>query len=96
MKDNNGFTPLMIATWNSHDAIVEYLLQNGADMHLRDWEHKTCLHVAVEKRDVEILEILLKYADKYLMNCGDKDHRTPLHYASYKGYKKVIRTQYSV
>ena len=31
---NNGFTPVLIATENGHFDLVDYLIDNGADLNL--------------------------------------------------------------
>ena len=35
-KDDNGWTPLHHAAWNSHKEIIELLIAAGADMNAKD------------------------------------------------------------
>ena len=90
MKDRNGFTPLMTAVFNGQEDVVNFLIRNGANTQLRDWNLKTCLHVAVERKQTNILNILVTNGEKYLINSGDEDYKTPLHYAARDGNKEVI------
>ena len=47
--DKKGTTPLMIATQNNHPNTVAFLIQQGADVTLKDHEDKTALDWAKEK-----------------------------------------------
>lgn len=79
IQDNNGNTPLLIATKEETDLtniqMIKYLLDNGADVNIRDIDLNTPLHNASGYSDV-ILEWLLKYnAD---VNVKNKYGVTPL------------------
>ncbi|RHZ43334.1 ankyrin repeat domain-containing protein [Aspergillus thermomutatus] len=44
---NDRRTPLMLAVYSRNDAVVEQLLQHGARLDARDWNHATALHWAL-------------------------------------------------
>ena len=46
-KDNNGNTPLMHATWNGSEGIVQYLIDVGADIKARDKYGRDALIIAI-------------------------------------------------
>ena len=46
---DNGCTPLIKATLNSHDKVVSVLVKYRADASLKDDDNKTALDVAMEK-----------------------------------------------
>lgn len=45
---DNGNRPLHIAAQNGHDAIVAYLVQNGAELDAQNGKGNTALHMAIE------------------------------------------------
>jgi ankyrin repeat protein len=62
-RTENGWTALMLASYNSHKDIVEFLLSKGAILDVRDKVGQTALMAAVsaEKPDIEIIQLLLKF-----------------------------------
>ncbi|XP_004349793.2 hypothetical protein CAOG_01273 [Capsaspora owczarzaki ATCC 30864] len=64
-----GLTPLQMASFFGHTAVVDLLLQNGADPNLQDKEGETPLHRAAMSDRREILQLLLKHnADVTIRN----------------------------
>lgn len=65
-RDEDGRTPLMLASRHHHDDVVEYLLSRGADASLRDNNGRTALDLAHEglngsefwKRDAKTFSLL--------------------------------------
>lgn len=56
----SAITPLMKASWDGELAIVEYLLEKGANVNARDTEsHGTALANAVRREHVDIVKALL-------------------------------------
>jgi ankyrin repeat protein len=87
----DGFYPLGLAAFFGHRAIVEFLLQNGADVSLsaRNAQKVTALHGAVARRDVEIVKMLLEAG-------ADADARqergfVPLHDAAANGSAPLVK-----
>ena len=91
-KDEDGWTPLIIATRQSNNPeIIETLLANGANVNAKKKDGRTALMLAVAARytdNPEIVEILLKNnAD---VNVKDEDGYTPLMLAADVGDAKLI------
>ncbi|MBG83445.1 MAG: hypothetical protein CMJ40_02740, partial [Phycisphaerae bacterium] len=67
-RDDNGWTPLMMASEsNTHPAVIEALLKAGADVHVHDTkqDHWTPLMVAAAKNsNPKVIELLLKSGAK--------------------------------
>ena len=45
-RDEDGYTPLHLATIAGNKVIAKYLIQRGADIHARDNEKHTAIHWA--------------------------------------------------
>jgi len=69
LEDSNGMTVLMHASWKGHSAVVQYLLNQGADPNGGNHEHDyTCLHFAGLAGSPDICRMLLE--------AGAKPHHT--------------------
>ena len=55
-----GPSPLMCAVKRGHHYAVKFLLQQGSPIELRDFNHRTCLHVAVYSSETETLKTLIQ------------------------------------
>ena len=66
------YTPLMIAVFHKKRDIVNYLLDNGADVNkhigLGDYKGLTALHLAIITNNIEITEDLLKRNTVFMKN----------------------------
>ena len=60
LKDDNGFTALIMAVNNNHIETVRYLMEKGADINIADNYNRTAAFIASEKQYNEILELLEK------------------------------------
>jgi ankyrin repeat protein len=74
-------TPLLIASANGHDKIVEILIQNGADVAIRDEREATALHHAAQSGHSSIVEMLIKAGCD--LDALDKNRWTPVMNACY-------------
>ena len=83
-KDGN--TPLHIAANWGHKECVEALLQLDAPTILWNSAGKTALHVACEKRHMQIAKMI----GKDTLLATDKDGNTPLHIAAARGHKECV------
>ncbi len=88
---DSGWTPLHYAVAKGRKDRILELLQSGATTLERNNKGATPLHLAAQKDDVEIVELLLQ-DDRapYLMKCTDMDGRTPFHLAVLSGPKLVV------
>jgi hypothetical protein len=78
-KDENGGTPLQVATYEGHKETVELLIANGADVNAKETFGGTPLHSAAYVGLKEIAKLLLaKGAD---VNAKDFKGDTPLDWA---------------
>eukprot|EP00731_Ephydatia_muelleri_P020724 Em0013g451a len=84
--------PKALSVWSSgspvfagynHLDVVEYLLQNGADVNAKDKGGLIPLHNAASYGHVDVAGLLIKY-NSY-MNATDRWNFTPLHEAAQKG-----------
>ncbi|XP_075891284.1 ankyrin repeat domain-containing protein 22 [Nelusetta ayraudi] len=57
-EKSSGDTPLIAACRRGKVKVVEYLLKNGADVHLTNQKQRTCLHY-VSKRTFSLLDYLM-------------------------------------
>ena len=70
-----GPSPLMCAVKRGRDSAVKYLLQQGSPIELRDFNHRTCLHVAVYSSEAETLKTLIQVRNfKRFDTNRPKDH----------------------
>lgn len=80
----------MFAVWKGQNEIVSFLIDQGAEMDVIDTTHaKNLVHLVIEEGHVSTLKLLFEKGAKSLINNGDKDYRTPLHYASQVGNIEV-------
>jgi uncharacterized protein len=59
-KNHRGYSPLMIAVYNSNQEVSELLLERGADPNSSDLSGNTILMGAAFKGNVEMVGLLLK------------------------------------
>jgi ankyrin repeat protein len=74
-------TPLLIASANGHDKVVQILLENGADITIKDEREATALHHAAQSGHTNIVDMLIRAGCD--LNACDKNNWTPLMNACY-------------
>jgi len=75
------------AVRNGETETVKRLIENGADVNARDYQHETPLHIASGRGNTEIAQLLIdKGAD---VNAQDDKQATPLHVAAHNGNIEV-------
>jgi ankyrin repeat protein len=57
-QDIAGFTPLMQAIWRNEIKMVQYLIDKGADINIKDYEGQSALYYADESKNKDVLDIL--------------------------------------
>jgi len=83
-----GRTLLHAAAGRGREVIVELLIDNGANVNVKDALAATPLHEAANIGDNELVELLIaKGAD---VNANDIYGSTPLHKAAHRGRKAVV------
>ncbi|XP_018592260.1 ankyrin repeat family A protein 2 [Scleropages formosus] len=88
LQDEEGFTPLMWAAAHGQIAVVEFLLQNGADPHILAKGRESALSLACSKGYTDIV--------KMLIDCGvdvneyDWNGGAPLLYAVHGNHVRCV------
>jgi ankyrin repeat protein len=80
---------LLAATFKTEPRMMQMLLDNGADVSIRDRWRMTPLLIATTKKDTEVLKILLQAQAKTAIQ--DDQGWTPVHIASSKGNTQVLK-----
>lgn len=93
-NDKDNFTPLLRAVWKGQDHVIEYLLDNGANIELTDSKSRSVMHLAVESGRNKTLKLLIQKGGERLVNRTDKNCKTPLHYAASSGNGEVMFTYF--
>ncbi|MHC1704037.1 MAG: ankyrin repeat domain-containing protein [Tenuifilaceae bacterium] len=87
-KDQNGTTPLHIASSGKQIEIQKFLLEKGADVNAQESDLSTPLHYAAVRNHKEgALLLIEKGAD---INALDNEKHTPLHLASQNGIMDIV------
>lgn len=58
-KDNDGWTPLLWASWSGLPQVVEELVAKGADVSVRDAQGNSALGLAAQRGNVAVVKMLL-------------------------------------
>eukprot|EP00439_Symbiodinium_sp_Y106_P053888 s269_g7.t1 len=89
LRDREGDTALMSASYHGHIEVVRLLLEAGADVDMADARDFTALHLASRCNHVEIVRLLLEAgADTDL---ADGEGCTALRLAALQGHVEVAR-----
>ena len=87
VRDDEGRTPLYWAALEDHKALLEMLIEKGADVCAENEVGQTPLYASVQRNvDLEIIELLLKNG------AGIKERWTPLHVAAAVGDKEAVES----
>ena len=86
-KDEDQYTALHRASYNGHKHIIEYLLNEGADIHSRTEDGWQPIHCACRWNKVEVASLLLQ--NEANINSLTNGHQTPLHLAACNNRSKA-------
>lgn len=87
--DGRHSTPLHFAAGYNRVAVVEFLLENGAEVHASDKGGLVPLHNACSYGHYEVTELLVKHGAN--VNVADLWKFTPLHEAAAKGKYEIVK-----
>jgi tankyrase len=87
--DGRHSTPLHFAAGYNRVGVVEFLLNNGADVHAKDKGGLVPLHNACSYGHYEVTELLVKHGAS--VNVSDLWKFTPLHEAAAKGKYEIVK-----
>lgn len=60
-SDNDGYTPLHLASWYGHEVVVQTLLENNASVDVQDFDGDTPLLNACRYKHLSVVKLLTKY-----------------------------------
>jgi ankyrin repeat protein len=69
--DESGYTPLQLATMNDNLGMVEKLLENGANICLKNEYEEDAIDIAISHSRKDILQV---FANKFLQNGDNENH----------------------
>lgn len=87
--DGRHSTPLHFASGYNRIAIVEFLLESGAEVHSSDKGGLVPIHNSASYGHFEVTELLIKYGAN--VNIADLWKFTPLHEAAAKGKYEIVK-----
>ncbi|MFC1547248.1 ankyrin repeat domain-containing protein [Candidatus Neomarinimicrobiota bacterium] len=88
-RDVKTRTPLQYAILNHHTDVARYLIEQNADINLKDKDNDSPLHYTGIFGNLEIAELLLAKGAASL-NEGNSRQMTPLHFACERGHAEVV------
>ncbi|KAJ2988012.1 hypothetical protein NUW58_g4199 [Xylaria curta] len=92
VEDSIGWTPLMIAaSVKDGDAIVDILLNRGADVNQTNHSGQTALHFVASKNNLELARKLLANKPPASSRVKDKRGQYPLHRAAAIGSTPMVK-----
>ena len=88
-RDENEWTPLMVAAFNGNEVVARVLIQHGANMHARDRRGYTPLHWAALNGFESVVRLLISKG--FERNSRSNFGWTALMQAATKGHTAVVR-----
>uniref|UniRef100_A0A8C1UES2 Ankyrin repeat domain 6 n=1 Tax=Cyprinus carpio TaxID=7962 RepID=A0A8C1UES2_CYPCA len=85
----NGRTPLHLAAYKGHIAVVRILLAAGCDLDIQDDGDQTALHRAAVVGNADVISALIQ--EGCALDRQDKDGNTALHEAVWHGFGQSVK-----
>uniref|UniRef100_A0A672NAG2 Ankyrin repeat domain-containing protein 6-like n=1 Tax=Sinocyclocheilus grahami TaxID=75366 RepID=A0A672NAG2_SINGR len=85
----NGRTPLHLAAYKSHIAVVRILLAAGCELDIQDDGDQTALHRATVVGNADVISALIQ--EGCALDRQDKDGNTALHEAAWHGFSQSVK-----
>lgn len=89
--DSNNDAPLHVAARHGDLACLQLLLHHGADICVVEEFGRTPLHCAVAQGHLDCVAYLLDVGGDSVLNAGDHDGDTALHYAALAGNESIVK-----
>ncbi len=83
LRDENGYSPLLLACARGNDSLAYLMITLGADVNTSNVRKETSLHLAVLSNNFTLVEHLLFFHANH--DVSDFEGFTPLHLAAYIG-----------
>lgn len=88
-KSDSGNTALKIASKKNHFELIDYLIEQGADVNSRSTRNRsTPLHAAAYRGHYEVVQLLLKHGAD--ISARNHNGNTPLSLAAKKNHARVV------
>jgi hypothetical protein len=84
-KDNEGYTPLHLACWNSHTETVRYLLKHKrcGDVNAASIYGSTALGMSAKNGNYTISKLIIKSTNENLLHLKDSNNFSPIDHAGF-------------
>ncbi len=89
VNNQNGETPLLLASKNGHISLAELLLNKGADVRTTFGDSSSALHLSAKRGDTILGSLLMKHGAKSA--AMDDNGLTPLHIAAREGFDDFLQ-----
>ncbi|XP_020576086.1 tankyrase-2 [Phalaenopsis equestris] len=88
-RDKHSRTPLHLAAWSGHAAVVSYLCKNKADVGASAMDDTAAIHFASQKGHIEVIRILLSSGSS--VKSTNRKGMTPLHFAAQASHLELAK-----
>jgi len=92
-KEEDGHTMFLLAVRGGHDRIIDFLLQNGAQIDDTNKDDANAFHLAAASNSCSIMEKLFVHDPGMSLNlieAKDSSSWTPIHYAAKRNQKDAV------
>jgi len=90
-RTSDGRTALLLAVFNNHINVAEELLKRGNScVYDNDVHGSTCIILASQRGNKEMLELLLRYKSEHIVDSKDSKGRSGIHFAASGGHASIL------